>query len=62
MTLELSVLSFVWLVAHQPRMGSPSGSRDAQSVAGLTLRKSLLSSANIYLEGIIELQGHLQIN
>jgi hypothetical protein len=59
MTLVLSVLSFVWLVAHQPRWGSMSSSRGAQSVAGLTLRKTLQWLANIYLEGVIELQSHL---
>jgi hypothetical protein len=62
MTLELSVLSFLWLLAHQPSMGSFSGSRGAQSVAGPTLHKSLLWSENIYLEGVIEVQSHVSIS
>jgi hypothetical protein len=59
MTLVLSVSIFIWLAAHQPRMRSVSVIRGVQLAAGLTLRKTLLWSANIYLEGVIDLHSHL---
>jgi hypothetical protein len=35
MTLVLSILSFIWLAAYQPRMESMSGCRCVQSVIQL---------------------------
>jgi hypothetical protein len=44
---------------HQPRMEKVSDFRSVQSVAELTVRKILISSANKYLEYLTELQRSL---
>jgi hypothetical protein len=56
----LSVLDFIHLPTHQPRMGSASDCKSLRSGTELKIRKMLISSANKKcLERYIELQRQL---